>query len=195
MKNYVRALRIAGIEVNDGRIATADLARAQRIITKAIAASEQERLSNKEFAKSVEAEFRSRFPNSFIEVSTEGALGSKDVTVWFAFGKDRSEWINGIIDNDPLRVIIDFGHFDNKDGLLVGDKVKVNMLRGRTTVDFDNEDPDRPHLLRSIDHGWKNFTAKPATVLSKLGAYLDRIKAWSLTEDGRRICGRGLKKD
>lgn len=147
-------------------------------------------LSNKEFAAQIEEIVRSHFPNSFVAMDIRGALGSTDVCLRFAYGKDRSEWSYGIINNDPLHTVIMFRDFD-KDGMLIGDKVKVKMLIGGRSIDFKSKDPERPHLARSIRHGWKNFTAKPATALTKVDQYFGNIEAWSKTEEGQRLCGEG----
>jgi hypothetical protein len=74
-------------------------------------------ITNTDMAKLVETAIQKSFPNSFIKVETKGPLGSTDVWVRFALGKDKSEWENGIIQNDPLHMIFRIeGWDDDKSG-------------------------------------------------------------------------------
>lgn len=46
-------------------------------------------------------------PDNMVRVQAGRSLGGGfDVTLWFAVGKDRSEWANGIVHNDPAYMIL-----------------------------------------------------------------------------------------
>lgn len=54
-----------------------------------------------EFMSALESAIKKSFPKSLVRVQASKNLGSS-IGVVFALGKDKSEWANGIIHNDPL---------------------------------------------------------------------------------------------
>jgi hypothetical protein len=59
----------------------------------------------KELSQDIKDEILKVFPKSFVKSKFTDNLG-KSITVWFALGKDKSEFSNAIIDNDPCYTIV-----------------------------------------------------------------------------------------
>ena len=74
------------------------------------AIKEAAEVSVTDFVSSVAKEIKKIFPKSFVQV-TASRLGS-GIIIRFAIGKDKSEWANGIIQNDPLHTIFFIDGFD-----------------------------------------------------------------------------------
>ena len=54
-----------------------------------------------EFTKNLESTIKKIFPKSFVRARASTNLGSS-ISLMFALGKDKSEWTNGIIENDAF---------------------------------------------------------------------------------------------
>lgn len=56
-------------------------------------------------ATEIEKEVSKIFPHSYIHAEFSSSI-HPSMTVRFALGKDKSEWVNGYMDNDPISMLI-----------------------------------------------------------------------------------------
>ncbi len=135
--------------------------------------------NNQDMADEIEKAVKKHFPRSFINVRTKGPLGGTDPTLRFALGKTKSDWPNGIIENDPLWAMIFFDGFD-KEGNLPG-KVKANMSQG---------DAFRINGQPQVKFKWRNQTGAPEAIIKKLDKYFGKIKSWLASPDGKEAMAK-----
>jgi hypothetical protein len=106
---------------------------------------------------------KKHFPKSFTQAYFNKSL-SPSITVRFTLGKDKNEWRNGIIQNDPL---FHLWHVWNvhEDGTLA-EKLKMEMSVGGNI----QIRPDWPKI------GWRNKTSKPELILKHFDNYFKKMK-------------------
>lgn len=121
-----------------------------------------------EFAKKIEDMVRENFPNSYIKVKWENNLTSS-ITLWFALGKDKSVWTNGIIQNDPAYSLMFIWGFD-RDGEISpkGLTLDGNVgLRDKATYKIDKL-------------GWRNIkapTQDPEKIFKTIEKWFLKLKS------------------
>jgi len=143
---------------------------------------------NIKMAAEIEKAVRKHFPKSFINVKTKGPLGSNDPTLVFALGKSKSDWPNGIIENDPLFTRIFFDGFDKEGKLRAatpltkgGNKVKAQLAQG---------DAFRINGQPQVKFKWRNQTGAPEAIIKKLDKYFGKIKSWLASPDGKEAMAK-----
>ena len=82
-----------------------------------------------EFINKLDSIISKHFPKSFVKVQKIERLG-KSIDVFFTLGKNKSEWINGIHENDPLhhRFMVAWDSF--KDNDFTKDKIQAELVVG-----------------------------------------------------------------
>ena len=67
----------------------------------------KEEIEAQDIALDLETKLKRLLPNNFVQVYAQRSLGGGyHVSCSFAIGRDRSEWANGIIHNDPAYIIL-----------------------------------------------------------------------------------------
>jgi hypothetical protein len=118
---------------------------------------------------------KKEFPKSYVSVEFDTHF-VPDITVRIMLGKDRSEWANGIWQNDRLGHTSIITGFDD-DGNFTGDKVDVRLVSGgHWTID---EAPQHMAFGR-LKIGWRNFKAKPDQVAKKYAEFAKKTKKIAL---------------
>lgn len=112
------------------------------------------------------------FPKSFVDVSFSERLG-KDVTIRFALGKDKSEFPNGYIENDPAKQIIMVAYDQINDDNTLFDKINVKMVQGDNIAV-----PSKvPHLaFERIKVGFRKRTDTPERIVQYIDNYFQKLK-------------------
>ncbi len=118
---------------------------------------------NQDMADKVREVITSIFPNSYVGVQASGPLGSKDVYVHFALGKNKDEWEHGIIHNDPLHTIFRIEGWDDdyqENHIEDAKSVKAKLLTGVRGVKFPSN------------------KMSPESLIKKLGEYFNKVKEY-----------------
>jgi hypothetical protein len=126
-----------------------------------------------EFMKALDSEIRKIFPKSFIRISASTNLGA---SIWlvFALGKDKSEFTNGIIENDPLLHKIMIGWNSFAEGHFIKDKIVAELSQGGSlTVD---PAPGSRYFYDRVKIGWRKKTATPEKMVKSIGDYFRKMK-------------------
>lgn len=125
-------------------------------------------------ANDLEKALKKEFPKSYVDVTFSNHF-MPDITVRIFLGKDKSEWANGIWQNDRLAhtsVITGF----NDDGSFKDEKLSVRSETKSWTTD------DAPEYM-AFGHqkiGWRNFKAKPEQIVPAYIKYAKKIKKTAL---------------
>lgn len=148
-----------------------------------------------EFIKGLESVIKKSFPKSFVKVQASGNLGTS-IFVTFALGKDKSEWQNGIIHNDPLhhQWMIGFNSFT--ENAFIKDKIEAELsVGGSLTI----QPEEGSHLaLGRAKIGWRKKTAPPEKLIPYFGNYFKKVKKVlvdnkeNLTEYGYEIAKKKI---
>jgi hypothetical protein len=123
----------------------------------------------------IEDTFYEIFPNSVCVAKFETNLGPA-VSVGITLGKDKSEYPNNIINNDPL-----FTHFFihngvGRDGSL-SDKLSVES----STANIGRLKPDSPYMAQSSLRYFRKFSGSPEKII--IGFEKMFLKIHSLIEE------------
>jgi hypothetical protein len=131
-----------------------------------------EGVSAEDFVTQIEDVIKKIFPKSFVQVRYSTSLGHKSIFIQFALGKDKSEWANGIIQNDPLHhQIWIYGIKD--DGTLM-DKVKMEAHSGGRLILKENDESGFRSKVVKI--GFRSMTGTPEKILKGIGNYFTKAK-------------------
>lgn len=126
-----------------------------------------------EFVKKLEATVKKIFPKSFIQVYASTNLGSS-ITFKFALGKDKSEWNNGIIQNDPLFHVWMIGWNSFTDGHFIKDKIEAELSVGGSLAVRPEEGSYMAQGRAKI--GWRKKTAPPDKIIQHFDGYFKKMK-------------------
>lgn len=115
---------------------------------------------------------KKHFKKSFINSRVAKMLG-KAIVVTFALGKDKSEWSNGIIDNDKafhkfmIHLSDSSGSYLGDDGSLP-DKLTIEMLQGGSIYG--------PNFTGSAKVGWRKKTGSPEAIVKHMDKYFEKLR-------------------
>jgi hypothetical protein len=138
-----------------------------------------------EFVKSLETEIKKIFPKSYIEVRASTNLGAS-ISLRFALGKDKSEWQNGIIQNDPLFHAFMIGWNSFTEGHFIKDKIEAELsVGGGLKVD----PAAGSHMAYDrVKIGWRKKTAPPDKMVKAIGDYFKKVKQVLMSNKDRITC-------
>lgn len=126
-----------------------------------------------EFIKETEVAIRKSFPKSYVNIRASTNLGSS-ITLRFALGKDKSEWTNGIIENDPLYHIMHIGWNSFADNNFTKDKIPLDMnVGGSLKV---NPEEGSYMAFGKIKIGFRKKTASPDKIVKAIEDYFKKAK-------------------
>lgn len=126
-----------------------------------------------EFAKKLEDSIKSIFPNSFVQVRYNTGLGSHSIFIRFAVGKDKSEWPNGIINNDPLHHHL-WVYGVNKDGSLQDVMQTDISIGGSIILKGTDETGFRSPIVKI---GFRKMKGSSDKIIQGLTKYFQKAKA------------------
>jgi len=90
------------------------------------AAASSEKMTGSQMAEAIKAAILKALPKSFVNVKFSTNI-SPSLFIWFA-STQKEGWNNGIIQNDPLYMVISIHGF-NKEGVVL-DKMKLEAVAG-----------------------------------------------------------------
>lgn len=125
-----------------------------------------------QLAEELLTELKKIFPRSYWNIQFSSKI-YPSIGISFALGKDKSEWANGIFDNDNARQSLRIGNF-NDDGSFK-DSFKIE---GTITSVYVKPRPEDKYMAYSrIKTPWRNKTvAKPEQVIDYLKKYFISLK-------------------
>lgn len=135
--------------------------------------TEANRMSVSEFIKNLESAVKKIFPKSFIQIYSGKNLGSS-ITFKFALGKDKSEWNNGIIHNDPLFHTWMIGWESFQDDGFTKDKIPAELSVGGSLAIKPEEGSYMAQGRAKI--GWRKKTAPPDKIIQHFISYFKKMK-------------------
>lgn len=126
-----------------------------------------------EFIKGLESNIKKIFPKSFVKVQASGNLGTS-IFVTFALGKDKSEWVSGIIHNDPLhhQWMIGFNSF--AENAFIKDKIEAEISIGGSMKTKPEEGSFMAFGRAKI--GWRKKTDTPEKIIVHFTNYFKKMK-------------------
>lgn len=132
----------------------------------AILNEEATEISEKDYVNKIEETIKKYFPDSYIVVTDKGMLGGDSILIKFAFGKDKSEWENGIIHNDNGWMHIWLHESFTKDGKM------------KPMIDVESDTAGRINTIdrESIKTGWRNKKGTPDQILSHIDKFFAKLK-------------------
>jgi len=127
-----------------------------------------------DFVVQLDAAIRKIFPKSYVEVRASTNLG-KSISVRFTLGKDKSEWTNGIIQNDVLfsSWMVGWNSFDDE-GNFIKDKIEADISTGGS-LKIDPGEGSRMAFDRA-KIGWRKKTAPPDKIIQHFTNYFKKAK-------------------
>lgn len=120
----------------------------------------------KDYMDKMKETIKKHFPNSYVLVTDKGMLGGGSIFTAFAFGKDRSEWANGYIENDAGWMHIWLHDCFDKEGKMKPMIEIESKLGGKIST----KDRER------IKIGWRNKKGTPDQILSHIDKYFIKLK-------------------
>lgn len=135
--------------------------------------NEASQMTVDEFVKALEAEVKKSFPKSYISVRASTNLGAS-IMFQFALGKDKSQWTNGIIQNDPLFSSWMIGWNSFTEGHFIKDKIEAELSTGGSLK--VNPDPGSHMALGSVKIGWRKKTDTPEKIVKYFGNYFKKVQ-------------------
>lgn len=135
--------------------------------------NEETKMSVSDFVSKLESTIKKIFPKSFIRVAASKNLGSS-IDVTFTLGKDKSQWENGIIHNDPLHHKWMVGWNSFVEDSFVKDKIEAEIsLGGSLTV----EPEEGSHMaFGRVKIGWRKKTSPPDKIIKHFENYFKKMK-------------------
>lgn len=126
-----------------------------------------------EFVKNLETEIKKVFPKSHVTIRASTNLGAS-IRLWFTLGKDRSQWVNGIAENDPVYHIISIAWNSFMDNHFIKDKIVAELTVGGSLHAIPA--PESRFAYDPIKIGFRKITATPNDMPKKIGAYFKKMK-------------------
>lgn len=127
-----------------------------------------------EFITSLENAIKKSFPRSFIRIGASKNLGSS-ISLTFALGKDKSEFANGIIHNDPLHhnLMIAWNQF--AEDHFIKDKITLDKpnIGGLLTI---KPEAGSHMAYGRVKLGLRKKTATPEGIIKYLDGYFKEVK-------------------
>lgn len=118
----------------------------------------------------IKTSFLKHFPDSFISIS---ATSGSDVIVIMklALGKNNSEYLNGIVQNDPMHTVISVTGWDK-------DRKPTSKMRVENSSNYGLMLKAPAGSWKSYESLklWRNFTCAPEKVVPTLDKYFAKLK-------------------
>ncbi len=126
-----------------------------------------------DFIKKLEGTIKKSFPTSHVVARASKNLGSS-IFLQFALGKNKSEWQNGIIQNDPLFSTWMIGWNAFTDGYFIKDKIEAELSSGGSLTVNAEEGSHMAYGSKKI--GWRKKTAPHDKIIAYFGDYFKKVK-------------------
>lgn len=126
-----------------------------------------------EFMKQLEAAIRKYFPKSFVRIQSSKNLGSS-IFLSFAIGKDKSQWLNGIFENDPVASKFMIGFDSFADDKFIKDKILAEIISGGSLT--IKPEPGSHLAFSRVKLGWRKKTATPDKIIKHFENYFKKMK-------------------
>ena len=134
---------------------------------------EADMMSVDEFVSKLESEIKKVFPNSFIRAYASTSLGAS-IHLTFALGNGKSEWPNGIIQNDVLHHSFMIGWNSFTEGHFIKDKIEADLSVGGSL----KVEPEKGSYMAfgRVKTGWRKKTDTPEKIITYIGNYFKKVK-------------------
>jgi len=126
-----------------------------------------------EMASDIQDTIQKIFPKSFVSARFQSNI-APGITLFFALGKDKNEWGNGIIHNDPMHHVIHIGTGEFGANGEIPNKIKMDAgVGGKLYVDG----------FTRIKLGWRLKNGTPEQIVKTLKDYF--MKARKLYDENK----------
>jgi hypothetical protein len=133
-----------------------------------------EEIRAEDYIKKIENIIKAIFPNSFIKISINKWERSGSIFIHFALGKDKNEWNQGIIDNDPLHTKLRlYGSIDSNTNNMK-DKIKLEMVLGDSII--LKEKDETGYRSKKVKIGFRTSIGTPEKILKSIQNYFIKAK-------------------
>lgn len=121
----------------------------------------------------IQSSIKNLFPNSAVKVSGGSGIGSDSIFITFTIGKDKSEWSNGISQNDPMYHSIIIHGIVGPDGNINDGKFQTDAGIARLSVK-----PEEGSYMAfdNIKTGWRKFSLPADKIPARLDKYFKNLK-------------------
>lgn len=147
--------------------------------------NESKEMTGVQLAKEIENVAKKYFPESYVRASFDTKI-SPSIHLKFAIGKDKSEWSNGIIHNDPAHNSILIWGFD-KEG-----NQKSELTMSSSTAGYSNWKTGTKNRC-----GWRDIKkgGTAAKILKALDNYFNKLKEVYQEDGGKKSLGLSESKE
>lgn len=126
-----------------------------------------------DFVTKIQKTISKIFSKSFVKVNLSKRLG-KTIQISFLLGKDKSEWINGIPENDPMKHMLFIWLDRMGDDNILPDKIGIELSQGG---DLTVRPKEGSHLAYDrVKIGWRKKTGTPEQILKHIDNYFKKAK-------------------
>lgn len=130
-------------------------------------------MSVSDFVKTLESSIKKIFPTSLISIKSATNLGAS-IHLYFALGKDRSEWANGIIQNDSLYHLMMIGWNSFTEDHFIKDKIEAELtVGGRLKIDPQG---GSRMAFDFVKIGWRKKKDTPEKIINHIVNYFKKVK-------------------
>lgn len=126
-----------------------------------------------EFIKKLDSTVRKTFPKSKVNIWSSTNLGSS-INFHFALGKNKGEWVNGYMDNDPLLHKFSIGWNSFTEGHFIKDKIQAELIQGGSMTVQPEAGSHMAFGRKKI--GWRKKTATPEKIITHFDTYFKKMK-------------------
>lgn len=143
-----------------------------------------------DFVNKLDSIIRKHFPKSHVNVQVSKNLG-KEIDVFFTLGKNKSEWVNKIAENDPLyhRFMLAWNAFEDNE--FTKDKFEAELSVGGSLKVLPG--PKSYMAFDRVKIGWRKKTGTPEAILKHFDNYFNKMKKVlkdnfdNMTEEDREL--------
>jgi hypothetical protein len=124
-----------------------------------------------ELAQALEDTVKKIFPKSFVLADFTTRLGAS-ITLRFLLGKDKSEWSNGIPENDPLKQSLSIWLDKTPATDSLPEKVTIENHGGSMTI---KPQEGSRNAYDRIKLPWRKKTDTPEKIVAHVKTYFERV--------------------
>ena len=127
--------------------------------------------SPEDMATQIEKMIKGYFPKSFANVKAVSNLG-KSINITSALGSGKSEWANGIFQNDPAITSIMI-HRPSNDENFMDEKMQAEGLQTSLTIS-----PTKQYMAYgSLKTGWRKKSGNPEVIFKHVENHFKKLKS------------------
>jgi hypothetical protein len=132
----------------------------------------ESQISASDYAEDLGKAISSIFPKSLVQVQAGKSLGDPHVYILFAVGKDKSNWVNGILQND-ISLTKAFIYGITPEGMMA-DRIEFDPFQGGGIL--VKPDPGSYMAFGNVKVGLRKKTGSPEQVFKHIVNYFTKLR-------------------